>query len=273
MHLRPLNLFLISLVLLCSACKNNPGKDLPSPTDGVFRIATYNVGVFNKSGENTTGMVADMMKELGAGVISMNELDSCTTRNPSFQIKQFAEAMDSWNYNFAPALDYQGGKYGIGIVSAPEFPILKRHRLKLDKSGGSEVRALAVCEFDGFVLCSTHLDHMSKEAQMVQARQITGWIARNYGGSGKPVILCGDFNALPESDTIVYMKENWTVLSPCGYTYPANSPAKCIDYIMVYKNAADRIELKEAGIATVFSTGDVTVASDHLPVYVDIVLK
>jgi endonuclease/exonuclease/phosphatase family metal-dependent hydrolase len=42
---------------------------------------------------------------------------------------------------------------------------------------------------------------------------------------------------------------------------------------MVYKNAVDRIELKDAKIPVKFTTGDVAVASDHLPVYVDIVIK
>lgn len=271
-------------VLLSALCNKAPGQELPppsgtppqekspvpAPAKGAIRLTTYNVGVFTKSGSNTTDMVAAMMKELGTKVISMNELDSCTTRNPSFQIKLFAEAMDSWNYTFAPALNYQGGRYGIGIASAPDLQILKQYRIKLEKAGGSEVRALAVCEFADFVFCSTHLDHKSHDAQMVQARQITDWVASNYGTSGKPVVLCGDFNALPDSGTITYMKENWTIVSPSGFTYPASAPAKCIDYIMVYKNAADRVKLLDAQIPTTFSTGDVKVASDHLPVYVDI---
>ena len=80
-----------------------------------------------------------------------------------------------------------------------------------------------------------------------------------------------DFNALPDSATIAFLKENWTVLSPSGSTYPADRPSKCIDYIMVYKNAADRVKVTGAQIPVEFNTGDVTVASDHLPVYVDVV--
>ena len=40
---------------------------------------------------------------------------------------------------------------------------------------------------------------------------------------------------------------------------------------MVYKNAADRVKVTGAQIPVEFNTGDVTVASDHLPVYVDVV--
>ena len=40
----------------------------------------YNVGVFHKSGSSSLQMVSDMMKELQVDVISLNELDSVTTR-------------------------------------------------------------------------------------------------------------------------------------------------------------------------------------------------
>ena len=249
---------------------DNPAQE---PASETLRLATYNVGVFSKSGTNTTFMVVAMMKELGVCALSMNELDSCNTRHQVFQLKTFAREMGSWDYTYAPALDYKGGWYGIGITSDPKLNIIKRFRLKLSKAGGSEVRALAVNEFQDFVFCSTHLDHKSKDAQLVQAGEITSWVETTFGNSRKPVILCGDFNALPSSETIAYMRKNWTILSPYGFTYPANNPSKCIDYIMVYKNAADRVSLKEAKIATDFKSGDVTVASDHLPVYVDVEFK
>ncbi|MBQ1683785.1 MAG: endonuclease/exonuclease/phosphatase family protein [Bacteroidales bacterium] len=243
------------------------------PDADVLRLATYNVGVFSKSGTNTTLMIVEMMKELGVCALSMNELDSCNTRHQVFQLKSFAREMGSWDYTYAPALNYKGGWYGIGIASDPKLNIIRRFRLKLSQAGGSEVRALAVSEFQDFVFCSTHLDHKSKDAQLVQAGEITAWVEKTYANSRKPVILCGDFNALPSSGTLAYMRQNWTILSPDGFTYPASNPSKCIDYIMVYKNAADRIELKDAKIPVKFTTGDVAVASDHLPVYVDIVIK
>lgn len=236
-------------------------------------LVTYNVGVFSKSGSNTTGMIAQMLKEMGADVVSLNELDSCTTRNPSFQIRDLATEMGGWNWNFAPAIDYQGGKYGVGIIAAPGMEIMSRKRLTLDKGDGAEQRALAVCEFRDFVFCSTHLDHRSADAQYKQAQQINSWIETTYGATDKPVFLCGDFNALPGSATLVYMRDSWTVISPNGFTFSAKNPSKCIDYIMVYKNAAPRVEVLSAVIPTSFRTGSVSIASDHLPVLVKVKLN
>ena len=278
---------LVCVLALSGKCDNKQSSELPppdvntpeivdpepAPSPVSLRLATYNVGVFGKSGTNTTDMVAAMMKELEVNALSMNELDSCNTRNTDFQIKRFAEAMGGWDYTFSQALNYKGGGYGIGVVSDPSLGLLKRYRLKLDKGDGSEQRALAVCEYKDFVFCSTHLDHKSKDAQRAQAAQITDWIGSAYGKSDKPVILCGDFNALPESETIEYMKREWTILSPQEPTYPASGATKCIDYIMVYRNAAPRVKLQGSGIPVTFKSGDVKTASDHLPVYVDITIE
>ena len=278
---------LLCAMLLSGKCRNEPSNQIPppgkisteiqdgepAPAEGMLRLATYNVGVFSKSGTNTTDMVAAMVRELGVSALSMNELDSCNTRNNVFQIKLFAEAMGGWDYTFAQALDYKGGGYGIGIASAPELKLQKRFRIKLDRGDGSEQRALAVCEYKDFVFCSTHLDHKSMNAQMSQANAITDWIKSTYGSTDKPVFLCGDFNALPDSETISYMKLEWTILSPLEYTYPAKDPAKCIDYIMVYRNASSRVELLGAKVPVVFKSGNARTASDHLPVYVDVMIR
>ena len=56
----------------------------PTEADPVtYRIGTYNVGVFSKSGTNTTEMVAAMMKEIGVQVLSMNELTISTAGTTS----------------------------------------------------------------------------------------------------------------------------------------------------------------------------------------------
>lgn len=245
-----------------------PGTQKVSPN--IYSLVTYNVGVFNKSGTNTSSMVASMMTELGAQAVSMNELDSCTTRNPTFQIGDFAKLMKGWNYQFAPAINYKGGKYGVGIVSSPELKIIRKGCITLDKLDGAEQRAMGFMEFEDFVFCSTHLDHRSASAQLAQAGIINTWAKENYGNSDKPVILCGDFNAYPDSETISFMKREWRIISPLQPTFSAKNPTNCIDYFMVYNNASSRVSILQASVPTVFSSGDVTVASDHLPVFMKV---
>ena len=244
--------------------------ETPETQEVTYRLGTYNIGNFNKTETNSTAMVSNMMKELGVQALSMNELDYYNQRHNVDQVKAFATLMGGWNSFFAPAIDYKGGKYGIGVASAPELKVVRTEALTLPKGDGSEQRALAVVEFEPFVFASTHLDHKSKAAQLDQAKTIEAWVEKEYGTTDKPVFLCGDFNALPESETMKYMFGNWTILSPLEPTYNAINPSKCIDYILVYKNAAAKVEKLEAKVMRTFSSGDVTVASDHLPVYVDV---
>ena len=51
-----------------------------------LKIVHYNVGVFSKEIENSIPMIAGMMKELDADVISLNELDSCNLRHDTYQL-------------------------------------------------------------------------------------------------------------------------------------------------------------------------------------------
>lgn len=239
-----------------------------------IRIVTYNVGTFTKSGYDRTDLVSAMMKEAKADIVGLSELDRGTRRNGGKdQLKDFCGAMggdSSWEYQFTPALpDYDGGEYGIGILSKTKYTPVDRWSITLAKGKGNEQRALSVVEFKKFVLAATHLDNKSGAVQVNQVKELTNAITAKYAGSGKTVILCGDMNAIPGSATLKELKKSWTVVSDQGDTCPSDKPKKCIDYILVLNNGA-RYKVKHTGVCTKFKAGDPAEASDHLPVYADI---
>ncbi|MBR1538729.1 MAG: endonuclease, partial [Bacteroidales bacterium] len=88
--------------------------------------------------------------------------------------------------------------------------------------------------------------------------------------SRKPVFLAGDFNDTPDSPVIRQMSRDWTLLSVLGDSYSAKDPHTCIDYIFLLHNRA-AVRVEGGAVATEFTSGDVAVASDHLPLYVDVV--
>ena len=213
---------------------------------GTVRVVSYNVGVFTKSGYNKMNMAADMLGEMKADVAGIQELDSCVTRTGGvYQLAEFA------------------------IVSKKKFRILDSWFMTLDRGKGAEQRALNVVEFPKFVLATTHLDHKNDAAQLAQAKKISEVLMARYAGTHKVVILSGDFNAKPNSKTIKEMKKNWTIVSAQSNTYDSSRPKQCIDYIMVMDNNSSYV-LRHTAVPTKFDDGDVTQASDHLPVYVDI---
>lgn len=269
---------LLSLLFLVScSCGNERSYeaqisgDLPIASDGrsVLRLATYNVGVFNKSGVNSLAMVSRMMKEWAPDVISLNELDSCNTRSglDVYQLSDFAKTMGNWNYHFASAIPYKDGTYGIGVVTP--MPVKNKWNIRLPQADDREVRALAVVETDRFVFCSTHIG-LTEAARLAQVDVINEFISSHFMNYGKPVFLCGDMNDVPSGNAINRLKGDWTLLSCTDeYTYNTTMPKKCIDYIFMYKHAASCTPVSTK-VGTSFRSGDPKVASDHFPVLVEV---
>lgn len=57
-----------------------------------------------------------------------------------------------------------------------------------------------------FLVLNTHLDNASEDARINQAKIIIDFI-ENYS-QGLPLVLCGDFNAYPDSEVIHYLEMN-----------------------------------------------------------------
>lgn len=122
--------------------------------EDVLRLMTYNV-------RNANGMdgicnyqrVANVINNARPDIVAIQELDSMTARsNRTDVLKELAERTQL-HPCFAPAIDYDGGKYGIGILSK-ETP-LRVQTFALP--GREEARTLLVAEFPEYVFACTHL--------------------------------------------------------------------------------------------------------------------
>ena len=243
---------LLSLALLSCGKRRDPVT---------LTLVSYNVGVFSKYVDNSIPDVADVIRETGASFVALNELDSCNRRHANFQLQDLAEAMGGWSYQFASAFPFKGGAYGNGVLS--RYTVTGRHQIDLPKSDGSEPRSVAVVETDDCVFAAVHLDYVGELSQIHQVVALNDWFKAYYAGARKPVFLCGDFNAEPNSETIRMMEENWTLLSGTDFTYSTTDPRKCIDYIFAYKEAAP-VKVLSSEVLTE-NTADY---SDHFPVKV-----
>ena len=223
---------------------------------------TYNVGAFGKYSSSNIENIAHDIKELSPDIISLNELDSCTARsNYIFQLKDLSESIGNMYYYFSPSIEYKGGKYGNGIAVNDKIKVISHKSFFLPKGDGSEQRSLIIIETDKFVFASTHLDHKSENARLLQIEKINQEIIGKYD---KPVFLCGDFNALPNSTTIKTLEKNWTILS-LKHTETFRRSSSCIDYIMILDNNP---QYKVINTSVSIESNH----SDHFPVYIDIIL-
>ena len=243
----------------------------PAKGTKTLRLVTYNVGVFSKYEDDSTQDIANMMHELGADAVAVCEQDSCNRRHLNYQTKDFAEALGpQWDYRYASAMQWNGGTYGTAAVTSQ--PIIDGFDIKIPKGEGYEPRVCVVAETEEYVIAAVHLDHSSDQVRMQQAKLITDEIMRRYGRSRKPVFLCGDLNAAPDSQTLVLLSEDWTVISEDAPTYPSQNPRECIDYILALNNRA-RYKVLDTSVYTESKTADVRETSDHLPVYVDVRIR
>ena len=268
-------LFFICAVPVFALCRSyvfrTAAEGASVKSDKELRIVAYNVGVFSKYSDDSAPEVAAMMKEIGADALALCELDSCNRRHPAYQLQDFVESMGTgWDYRYGSAMQWNGGSYGIGTVTGDD--VMDSFLITLPKGQGHEPRVCVVVESASYVMAAVHLDHKNEEVRMEQARIVTRNLKERYGRSRKPVFLCGDLNAVPDSPTLKQLSEDWTVLSETAPTYPADNPRICIDYILALNNRA-RYQVLGSSVCTEFESADVSKVSDHLPVFADVKIR
>ena len=85
--------------------------------------------------------IAKNITDNGIEIAGFQEVDNKTTRaSKKEQIKEIANKTGYQYYKFFKAIDFQGGGYGLGIVS--KYPIESTKLIKLS-SGSAEQRILA----------------------------------------------------------------------------------------------------------------------------------
>jgi endonuclease/exonuclease/phosphatase family metal-dependent hydrolase len=230
-------------------------------------LVQYNVGAFSKYDDSGVDAIVKAIKEIGADAVTLNEVDSCTTRTGCVdQLAAFAQSMGGWNHHYAAAMPYKGGAYGVGVASDPELKVVRTDKIALPRLDGREPRAVSVVEFEDFVLASTHLD-LTVSSQLGQIEVINHYMDSVYKDSSKPVFIGGDFNCEPGSEPLLLMEKTWELLSVTTNSYPAEAPRKCIDFIYVRPNGRT-VTVTESKIPTDLTTVSLPVSSDHLPVIV-----
>ncbi len=218
-------------------------------------ILSYNVrnGRGLKAPDVDLERPAGVIRDLAPDIAGIQELDQNSVRCGKRDIPQELGKAVGMKAFFAPAIDFQGGKYGVATLAKTEP--LRTYRVPLP--GKEERRVLQVSEFETFVFFNTHLS--LTEADRMESASIIEEEAKKFT---KPVFLCGDFNAMPDSNVMQTFFKSWERLSPDAFTFPANEPRIQIDYILVPKG--NRVEVLDAKVLHAPSE------SDHCPVYVKV---
>lgn len=214
-------------------------------------VLTYNVrNAIGLDGRRDMRRIADVIRKSNADVVALQELDSVTNRSAQTYVLGDIAAQALMYPYYAPAIDYDGGKYGIGILT--------RHRplsvRRIAMPGREENRTLLLLEFDRYVMGCTHFS-LNADDRQTSVSILTDEAAK----LDKPLILAGDFNATPDSKALKALTKVFKMVNkPKSNTFPADKPDRTIDYIMTYGD--------NAPVALRSWVMDESVASDHRPV-------
>ena len=246
----------------------NPDKVENTPVEEdpqIVRIVTFNIRAcrgFDSSWGVNPQWAGSVLAELHPDVAGLQEVDNKTSRSGGVDQISVLGEITGLDPFFAKAISYGGGEYGIGALTG--LPVISVRRTALP--GSDEARTLLELEFDDFVLFNTHLS-LTASSRQESAAIIKGELARY----NKPVILVGDFNMNNMTEWNTLFGDTWTILSPAEPSFPADSPTRRIDFIMIADPTGTISVSSGIWTGAVVENGVVPViASDHRPVYVDL---
>lgn len=197
---------------------------------------------------------ASVISRIAPDAVAIEEVDSMTRRSGGVYVLGEIAAKTGMHATYAPAINYDGGRYGIGMLSRTAPISVKR----LPLPGREEKRTMMICEFPDYVYCVTHLS--LTEDDRIASLPI---ILRALAPYNKPVFLAGDFNAVPSEPFMSLMGQHFVTLSVVEPTYPAGNPTDAIDYI---------VQLKQPGVqpwaVKAAEIINAPVESDHRPITV-----
>jgi len=260
LSLLPIILFVLLVPSARTASSANFKKTL--------RIMTYNIHVgVGMDKKLDLKRIADVINKEKPDLVGLQEVDRGVKRTEGKDEIAELAALTRMDYAFAHNLDFQGGQYGVAILS--RF-LLKNvdHRMFENKREAERRGMLHVqVELDNQVInfVTTHLDYQYEDGRVFETEQMLKFLTEVKG----PLIIVADMNDEPTGDAYKMMVPNFDdawVASRAkgeGFSFPADKPIKRIDYI--FYRAAE-LKAKRAEVVE-------TLASDHVPVLAELQLR
>lgn len=259
---------------LISACGARGELPRTATQEEAMRVLVYNIHAgTDATGEPNLERVSELVLSLEADIVLLQEVDRETERSGDVDQLTELERLTGFHGAFGSTLDYQGGEYGIAMLS--RWPIRSDTLIPLpvdvaqERAGGSyeprgALRAEVAAPSGSIGVLNTHLAAFSQDdyrrQEMATVRREADRLRGDYGVAA----VGGDFNAEPDSEVIRTMLDAgwidaWGACgeSEAGLTYPAGRPERRIDYLFLSPNLT-------CDSARVVSAG----ASDHRPLLV-----
>jgi len=238
----------------------------------ILSVMTYNVhSCIGMDGKVWPQRIAEVIALCNPDIVALQELDLGLVRSEMMDQAHLIALTLDMTYHFHSSIQLEEGQYGNAILSRFPFRLVRAGSIPTEALKKSFERRGAIwseVDFHGRMIqvVATHFG-LNRFERSAQTNALLGpeWLGHPYCRS--PVILCGDFNALPSSSvyrriTRQMQDAQRSIKSgrPQG-TWPSRVPILCIDHLFftsdmkVHKVMVPKTPLTRA-------------ASDHLPLVV-----
>ncbi len=126
-----------------------------------LKVMTYNIkNGFGMDDVRDPARIGTVIDKHMPDIVAVQEVDSMTNRSGKRYVLGELAAQTAMYPVYSPAIDYDGGKYGIGMLTKKKPMNIKRIALP----GREEKRALLILEFEDYAVGCTHLSLTELEA-------------------------------------------------------------------------------------------------------------
>lgn len=239
-----------------------------------FRLLTYNVhGCRGTDKRVLPARIAAVIEATGADVVALQELDFNRSRSGQVdQAKAIAEQL-SMDFHFHPAWHLAEEKLGDAILSRLPMRLMKAGALPSFSRWKRERRGALWVRIENHRrpvhLVNTHLG-LNLRDRLAQTEALFGreWLGNSQ--CGPPLILCGDFNAIPGSAAHCHVLQRLRdvyadTLTPLRRrrTFPTRYPLASLDHVFLSKHVtAHHVEVVRSPLARI--------SSDHYPLLAEL---
>ncbi|MEQ8821227.1 MAG: endonuclease/exonuclease/phosphatase family protein [Sumerlaeia bacterium] len=285
---RLLSTLLLTLFLAVAAtAPSAPTSTADEPASRTLTVMTYNIRVGLGLGGSWSGhdpkenllSIAELILDSGADIVLLQEVDTGARRTNEVDEPALLAEGTGFHAAFSPALQRDGGHYGIAILSRWPLEVQTVQLFKPDYSGKPDlpdwyaeqrVAQVATVQAPGgpLTVINTHLG-VTKDQRLPQLTQIATLVDR----APHPVILGGDLNAEPDAEELLPLRNRLAdAYHDMGQgraglpadlpiaerlTFPADDPNRCIDYLFYAQSAFQPIKTEVIAEKSL---------SDHRPV-------
>jgi endonuclease/exonuclease/phosphatase family metal-dependent hydrolase len=172
-----------------------------------LRVMSYNVhGCVGMDGHLSPSRIARVIAQYDPHIVAMQELDVGRRRSGGLDQAQLIAGYLNMDHHFHPTLRIEEESFGDAVLSAYPLKLVKRQSLLrhprfsfLEPRGALWVEV----EFEGrpVQLINTHLG-LLKQERALHTEELLGDRWLGSADCREPVVVCGDFNALPGSRVV-----------------------------------------------------------------------